>query len=91
MKTTQQERNATQRHTTSPDTHPNETRQSHQAHAEKYFPASVKLINAVRYTRAADADATNNNPQQGNLNSITVGNDAAAPGIMMYTSGGDGK
>ena len=62
MKTTHQERNTTPRPTASPSTHPNKTRQSHQAHAEKYLPTSVKLINAVRYTRAADAGATNNNP-----------------------------
>ena len=74
MKTTYQESN-TAPHATL------ETRQTYQTHAEKALPASVKLINAVRYTRAADADATNNNPQQENPNSITVGNDVAAPGM----------
>lgn len=81
MKTTHQERNTTPRPTTSLDTHPNKTRQSHQAHAEKDLPASVKLINTIRYTQAADASATNNNPQQENPDSITVGNDVAAPGM----------
>lgn len=81
MKTTHQERNTTPRPITFLDTRPNETRQSHQTHAEKYFPASVKLINAVRYTRTTDAGAAVSNPQQGNPGSITVCNDVAAPGM----------